>query len=438
MLCKRFVAILALAASTLVASSSATSVDGGGRAVAARHAAIHTPLPRMIHRRAAKKSASSSSSKKLASSSTTNANPGYDADKVLSVAKKLTTHSWEYGILAEALLEYYNASLSVFGSNPFPNGKVPKPNVATVQALSYVKPNISISGNTLSNGDGAAGDPASLVVPATLIGGTNAAYTQAVDRQIAHLFTVPLYSNGAISQREAVAELWADAVYMFPPAFAYNAVRTNNESMMHTAIIQCSRYRQILQPTTTAAWSGLWQHIVGPQSQTLGIWATGNGWAAMGMVRVLATVKKWETSKGWTSQQALLTKWIYQILSGAVGSGVASNGLIKNYMVGGPNGASQSPAAGDFGDVTGSAMLASAAYRMMVLDPSGASKYLSWANGLRKAVAARVNGTGYAVPNVDPLNWFNTSPYYQGSPEGQSATGILAASWRDCVQAGRC
>ena len=157
---------------------------------------------------------------------------------MLSVAKQLTTHSWEYGILAEALLEYYNPSLSVFGSNPFPNGKIPVANVASVQALSYVKPNISTTGYTLSDGDGAAGDPASLVVPATLIGQTNATFLAAVDRQIAHLFTVPVYSNGAISQREAVAELWADAIYMFPPAFAYQAVRTDNESMLHTAIIQ--------------------------------------------------------------------------------------------------------------------------------------------------------------------------------------------------------
>ncbi len=39
-----------------------------------------------------------------------------------------------------------------------------------------------------------------------------------------------------------------------------------------------------------------WQHIIGPQSQDTGLWSTGNGWAAYGMVRVLHTLQKWSGS----------------------------------------------------------------------------------------------------------------------------------------------
>lgn len=357
---------------------------------------------------------------------------------MLDVAKSLTSHSWEFGILFSALLEYYNPSYSVFGSNPFPSGKVPTPSVSNVQALSKIKPNIRTNSTTLADGDGSAGDPASLVVPAVLIGQTDSAYRKAADRQIAHLYAVPRLYNGAISQRESVAEVWADAMYMFPPALAYYAVLTQNQTMLHEAIIQCSRYKLILKANTTESWSGLWTHIIGPQSQTLGIWSTGNGWAAMGMARVLATVKGWNTSSGWTTQQNLLKGWIYEILKGAKATGTASNGLLKNYLVGGPNGQSQMTNKGDFGDVTGTAMLASVVYRMAVMDPTGAKSYLSWADSLRQSVRDHVGTNGYAVPTVDPLNWFNTSPQYGGSPEGQSAVGIMAAAWRDCVSAGRC
>ncbi|CAO1634306.1 unnamed protein product [Parajaminaea phylloscopi] len=364
--------------------------------------------------------------------------PGYDADKVLSVAKQLTSHSWEYGILYSALMEYSNPQYSVFGRSPFPNGNIRTLSSSAVPALSVLKPNIRTNAVTLADGAGAAGDPASLVEAAVLLGQSDSSYRSAAGRQVAHLFTVPRMYNGAVSQREAVAELWADAMYMFPPALAYYAVATKNETCLHFAITQCSRYRQVLRANTTASWNGLWTHIVGPESQTLGIWSTGNGWAAMGMARVLAITKAWNVSSGWTSQQALLKGWIYDILAGAKATGTAPNGLLKNYLVGGPSGQTQTTNKGDFGDVTGTAMLASVAYRMAVLDPTGSAKYVSWANSLRKAVAARVNSTGYAVPTVDPLNWFNTQPSVSGSPEGQSATVILAAAYRDCVLAGYC
>ena len=33
-------------------------------------------------------------------------------------------------------------------------------------------------------------------------------------------------------------------------------------------------------------------HIIGPQNQDTGLWSTGNGWAAAGRTRVLATFLK--------------------------------------------------------------------------------------------------------------------------------------------------
>ena len=40
-------------------------------------------------------------------------NAGYDPNAAVQQATRLSTHSWEYGTLAEAMLELYNPELSV-------------------------------------------------------------------------------------------------------------------------------------------------------------------------------------------------------------------------------------------------------------------------------------------------------------------------------------
>lgn len=361
----------------------------------------------------------------------------YDADAVLDYGKNIASHSWEYGVMSEALMDWYNPSLSVFSSSAFANGKMPKVAVSKMAATSYAIDKIDLTrGDTLVDGAGANGDPASLVPAALYIGQTKPEYLSAVDRQIQHLYNAPRYSNGAISQRDQVAELWADGMYMIHPALAIYAVQTQNTSHVLEAARQAGLYRQILQAKTSDKWKGMWTHIVGPQSQTLGIWLTGNGWAAMGMARVLATLVNWpKTAKGTPAQQSNLKNWIYEILSGAQGSTLASNGLLRNYIVGGPKG-QDAVAFGQFGDATGTAMIAAVAYRMAVLDPSSRSRaYISWADGLRKAVAKNVQSNGLVTNTVDPLNWYSGEPYMKGSPEGQGSAALLLAAYRDYLAA---
>lgn len=75
-------------------------------------------------------------------------------NSVITQGQNLASHSWEYGTFAEALLEWYNPTSSVFGSNAFPDGKIPVLQVADTRSLSYAKPQISTSGDTLVDGDG--------------------------------------------------------------------------------------------------------------------------------------------------------------------------------------------------------------------------------------------------------------------------------------------
>lgn len=371
-------------------------------------------------------------------SSSSSVSPGFDVDSVLDQAVALASHSWEYGITAQALLDWDSPDESVFSSSAFPSGKLPKAKASNTPGLKYAKNIIRTNSTTLADGDGALGDPASLAPFALMIGkgSSTSRFTEAATRQMDHVLAGPKFYNGAISQREDVAELWADAVNMIHPSLAYYAVATDDVDLMKTAVNQATKYRQVLRANTTASWEGLWVHIVGPQSQTLGIWSTGNGWAALGMVRVLATIKHWSRTSDWSTYPGHLVDYIEEILKGAKATGTASNGLLKNYLVGDVNGQSNSPNGYDFGDATGSAMLATVAYRLALL--GGSKSYVSWADGLRKSIAKVVDSDGIVTQTVDPLNWYSNTPYTKGSPEGQAATVMMAAAYRDCVNANIC
>lgn len=73
---------------------------------------------------------------------------------VITQARLLATHSWEYGTLSEALLEWYNPEASVYSSNAFPQGKIPTLQVNRVESLSYAQEHIRINSTTLVDGDG--------------------------------------------------------------------------------------------------------------------------------------------------------------------------------------------------------------------------------------------------------------------------------------------
>lgn len=74
-------------------------------------------------------------------------------ERVLSQAQLAASRSWEHGIVYEALLEYYNPSISVF-NDPFPNGTLPVVDKFHVPALEYVQRFILTDGHQLCEGDG--------------------------------------------------------------------------------------------------------------------------------------------------------------------------------------------------------------------------------------------------------------------------------------------
>ncbi|KAJ7138865.1 hypothetical protein C8R46DRAFT_866720, partial [Mycena filopes] len=378
--------------------------------------------------------------------------PGFNISAVATIAKSLPSHSWEYGTATQALLELNSPFISVFGPSPFP---VQAHSPDTVPALAYAASVIVIGtgANGLSNGDGAVGDPASLGVSAVLLGKTNATFATAAQSEVDYMInSAPRWVNGAISQRTDVPELWADWMYMAPPFLAYFAADTNNASLLEIAYRQCGLYREVVlfnsdsnstSPVGTSPTNGSWHHIVGPQSADAGLWSTGNGWAAAGMTRVLATVLKAPvaTRAPWrASAVSDLTAWIKEIVDGARAQPTES-GLLRNYL---------NDTSGDghgFGEISGSSLLAAVAYRMVVLAPEvfDAPTYVGWADSIRTVLSGNdalgnphVTSNGTVTPAVNPLGWSDTAPWTAGSPEGNNFVVLLYSAWRDCVYSRLC
>ncbi|PSN63409.1 Six-hairpin glycosidase [Corynespora cassiicola Philippines] len=339
-------------------------------------------------------------------------------NKVLAKAIEVATHSWEYGTVAEALLEWENPTLSIF-NDPFPGGAIPTLDVGDVSALSYVKPFIRTDNTTLVDGDGSSADPASLGISALQIGQTIPAYLSASTRQLTHLLSaVPRWPNGAISHREAYPELWADFIYMVPPFLAYYAVAFDDVGLLKEAALQCEHYRDVL-----ATEDGAWLHIVGDHVNDRKLWSTGNAWAAAGMARVLATMRKGPKVGETVEEQGLLVGMIKEIVDGVIRLDEDESGLLRNYL----------NLTEWWGEVSGTSLLAATAFRMAVLEPGAfGSEYTDWAKRKMDVVDGKIDQeTGIVSPAVNPLNWNDMEPYTTGSPEGQAFVVLLHAAYRD-------
>jgi rhamnogalacturonyl hydrolase YesR len=212
---------------------------------------------------------------------------------------------------------------------------------------------------------------------------------------------------------------------MVPPFLAYYAVATKNLTVMREALRQGQLYRDVLGVSASGnnSGQGLWRHIIGPQSTDLGLWSTGNGWAAMGMTHVLAIAKHSGLGALLSDEISTLKSVVKDILDGAIRVDKAepAEPLLRNYL----NNTSW------FGELSGTSLLAATAYRVAELDPvTFGQEYVDWADEKRVAVEARINnGTGLLAPVINPLGWGDRTPATE-SPEGQSFGIMLFAAER--------
>jgi len=342
-----------------------------------------------------------------------------DTAKIAQNGIAVTNQSWEYGALTQALIELDAPTLAVFHPHSIPppthNSKNTIP-AAVWTTVTSITAKETANDTVLIDGAGAAGDPAS-VGPAIMLANTvehNSTWTWDIQKELNHLLTqVPRSADGGISQRENEVQFWSDFMYMVPPFLAYYGALTNNISVLSEAHHQSEVYRAALYDGDAQ----LWEHIVFGDFQLNQHWATGNGWAAMGMMRVLATIQASSFAKQLASEQQDLANWVDEILTGAF-KHQQTNGTIFNYI--------DYPANETFSDSAGTALIAAAAYRHAVY--TGSKTHIVAAENAFALVAKSVDSQGWLTGAVDPLVFGAPLAAGNHSPEGQSFVLMLQAA----------
>ncbi|KAL5512744.1 hypothetical protein ACEPAG_3010 [Sanghuangporus baumii] len=333
--------------------------------------------------------------------------------------------SWEQGTAGSGILEIDEPEYSVFADSPFThNGYLP---VGTLRiALSAAvrqTPDGRLSQQINDALDQAALDGASSgshVLLGSFTEPSRADYWRnAAKKQLNYLRELL-----PVSMRNDGRAYWNDGVFMGPPFLAYYGAVTDNQTLLQLAFDNIRLFRDALLidgPT-----GKLWAHIYNEETasfQDKGIWGTGNGWAALGIVRVQETIKKSAFAVRMQDQISKLESWMKEILDGMLVAIRESDDLIPNYL--GTN--------DTFGDASSSAALASVAYRAAVINPNVfGSNYTEAAGRLANAVLNSVDDLGVISPYVDPLVWDQIGLL---STEGQAFALMMIAAMRDWLLA---
>jgi len=345
--------------------------------------------------------------------------------KVRANAITSSQSSWEIGTVTQALLEYSWPQLSIFSDNPippqrrfftsnYPNDVV---NIAT-QVVEEKPGNILPLIQDASVGDPASIGPAVLLTNWTRTNASDTRFSVAAGSQLNYLLNVaPKTDDGAISHRSEDVELWSDFVYMAPPFIAYFGAFEHGDTknwLLQYSYDQCRLYRKYLQDSATK----LWKHIqVG--SPDANLWATGNGWAAAGMLRVLRTIHNSDVSNDFLGQQGDLLNWVEEIVN-ASWNYQTSAGALRNVIT-------QSDS---FEDSSSTALIASVTFRLAVLKGDN-STYINNANAAYDFVRRNIDNDGWLRNTVNPLSFYTASGANESSPEGQSFVLLMEAARRD-------
>ncbi|KAF8808899.1 Six-hairpin glycosidase [Phlegmacium glaucopus] len=362
--------------------------------------------------------------------------------------------SWELGTRSQAILELNASAYSVFSSTPLPPPSTIPSNLTSPLTPFFAIAKAVVSNRTATNNtvgpqalipaDGSAADPASIGMCVLLANWTNQDagqidYAGAARDQLNFLLQdVPRTSDGAISHRISQVQLWSDFVYMVPPFLAYYGVLSRNRTLLGESYNQIKLYRNYLRDPTQS----MWRHVLlGTSGNDEGFWSTGNGWAAAGMLRVLATIRQSEYANTFKTEQNDLSNWVREIHSG-IYPHLSSENLFTNYAD------QPSTAPGNFYDAASTALLTSTVYRAAVMLKQ--FHYIPFAEKSRKTLLStssvptsnssssfdgynHLTSDGWLTPVVNPDSYGMEG---QQSPESEAFVVEMHSAWRDWVRDG--
>lgn len=165
-------------------------------------------------------------------------------------------------------------------------------------------------------------------------------------------------------------EVWIDSLYMAPPFLAA-------AGYFEEAVAQVGGFRRFLWDRDRALFSHKWDDA----AKRLGrpeFWASGNGWAAAGIVRILEYLP--DTAEG---RRAELSGYLTELLDGA-SSRLRPDGLFHDVL--------DDPSS--FVETNAGQMFAFAIYRGVVLGFVG-ENYLGRAEAMRAAAISKIDEEGF-------------------------------------------
>ncbi|GAA5994052.1 hypothetical protein JCM5350_004660 [Sporobolomyces pararoseus] len=365
---------------------------------------------------------------------------------------RTASYSWEIGTHMESLVEFSFPSLSVYSSD---YDKVsPSTSPLPTQVMGMVSYLISQNPPSTSQlqivRDGSAADPVSIApfyvlsnytleddqntLPTNdsrIQGARKPTIEEAVRNQVeAILQKTPRTSDGAISHRSESTELWSDFVYMVPPFLAYYGALTKNTSLLDAAYDQCRLYRQYLLAPNI----GLWRHIALGDSPDPGLWSTGNGWAANGMLRVVGALQNSDYKEQYSNQIRDLMGWTQEIVDAAWKQPMR-NGLLYNYL----------NETNSFAECAGTAALSSATFRHSQLssDYSKTSSLTAAESAYQTVLNSHLSSPqGVLFPVVNPMDYSSQLNNVKSdgagnvSPEGEAFVLLMESARREWIQGG--
>lgn len=348
---------------------------------------------------------------------------GFTHEQLALMRTQLTNNahqSWELGTAVEALLQLDYADLSVYGAAPFPPPRVLNWTdypIATAAMLVQDKPTYVAA----LMDDGAAGDPMSNGIAVLLANMSYPEDTRYYNDWVSQLnfiqYGVPETGDGAISHRVSEVQLWADNLSMVPPVLAYwGALQDNLDTQreyLTLAYNQVRLYRDYLRDPDA---NNTWHHIVLGSWSDTGHWATGQGWAASGILRVYQTIAKSALSDEMSWALGDLVAWAEEIVAGTW-SYQKGDGSLWNYL----------DRDDSFIDLSSTAFMAGITYRLASI--TNVVEHIHCADKAFALVKNNIADDGRLMQVVNPYDF--STPYDGVSPEGQAMALMLQAAYRD-------
>ncbi|CCA68002.1 hypothetical protein PIIN_01869 [Serendipita indica DSM 11827] len=319
----------------------------------------------------------------------------------------LMNSTWELGLASISLLELEEADLSVFGRDPFNTTHTQtrnlSPNSTVVQIANAVMSSRPPSIQPLAV-DGSAGDPASLGVAVMLASRArrnDPEYAQAAAAQLHFLARGGTTSAEWGNQHACRSSPAVERLCVHGSTFiAFHGAMNENVTELQEAKRQAGFYRDALRDSETK----LWRHIV-----------LGMGLAAAGMVRIAQTMAKSRFASQLAQDTKEMVEWTRELV-GACWQYQTPSGALFNH-----------PLNEDFIDSSWTALLASATYRLAVLD--GNKTHIARADSAADYVAAHIDGDGELHQVVNGTNW--NFPQAEKSAQAQAFVLLMQAARRD-------